>query len=155
MSRRWTFARKGARLFSTAASSVGTRQSGSDGFGSKGKNVAAKVFFLVASAITCGMGVWQTQRYYWKVDTIENSKKSIGESLIKLSGDEDYFETILGNPGRRIELEGSFDHENEVILGIRSAPIGATGNQAQGLAVNPQVCEFGSLHFFFFPFHNY
>lgn len=39
---------------------------------------------------------------------------------------------------RRIRIEGVFDHENEIILGLRSAPAGMFGPAAQGMGTNPQ-----------------
>lgn len=39
--------------------------------------------------------------------------------------------------GRRISLQGKFDHSQEVLLGPRTSP-GLVSKKAQGMASNPQ-----------------
>ena len=41
--------------------------------------------------------------------------------------------------GRRVQIQGTFEHEKEVLLGPRSSPPGLLGPAAQGMATNPQV----------------
>mmetsp|Transcript_8312 Transcript_8312/g.13959 ORF Transcript_8312/g.13959 Transcript_8312/m.13959 type:complete len:273 (+) Transcript_8312:2-820(+) len=40
--------------------------------------------------------------------------------------------------GQRVVVRGKFDYSQEILLGLRSAPMGLTGGPAQGLTSNPQ-----------------
>lgn len=96
------------------------------------------------------LGIWQTQRYNWKVSMIEETKKKAASPAeimppLSQSGLSEY---IIQMVGRRVSVTGTYDHGKEILIGPRSPPAGLLGPAAQGLAVNPQVicmCLFGSM----------
>mmetsp|Transcript_33946 Transcript_33946/g.44789 ORF Transcript_33946/g.44789 Transcript_33946/m.44789 type:complete len:330 (-) Transcript_33946:668-1657(-) len=91
---------------------------------------------------TAGLGVWQTQRYYWKIDQIEERRKRLQqvpqflpesttvESLSSLSKNHEY---------TPFKLNGTFLHDYEILVGPRSAPKSVYG-AATGLGTNPTGC---------------
>lgn len=72
---------------------------------------------------------------------IEETKIRIFEAPVILPDRLTQVETssfMNDNIGRRISLNGIFQHDKEILLGPRSAPAGLLGSVAQGLATNPQ-----------------
>tara|TARA_A100001015_G_scaffold302619_1_gene391054 strand:+ start:180 stop:1358 length:1179 start_codon:yes stop_codon:yes gene_type:complete len=91
---------------------------------------------------TCGLGVWQLQRYTWKVDLLEQTKKAFeldSEAVPQRAfGQAELFAYLQEKYGQRIAIKGEFDHDNEVKIGPRAAPPGLITDAAQGMATNPQ-----------------
>ena len=101
-----------------------------------------QLFFLTISAAGGGLGVWQVQRYYWKVGTIDEAKSNFENSTVHLIQNSDnqqklheQFQQLIGNKAR---LSGKYIKDHDVFLGLRSAPLSKNRTAAQGLAVNPQ-----------------
>lgn len=81
------------------------------------------------------------QRYFWKVDLIEQSRQKITEGVFvastsdMLTKDGALCDSVSG---RVVSLSGKFLHGDEVLLGPRAAPLGVVKVAAQGMAINPQ-----------------
>lgn len=122
-----------------------------------GKDYLGMLFFGGLSLGTGCLGIWQYNRYFEKINQLDHESRSFSDSSIEYNiresisvGQKDtlgqnlndpnleFFEWVKDYKGRRIRLHGVFDHANEVLLGLRTAPISA-GTNAQGLASNPQV----------------
>ena len=111
-------------------------------------NTLGVVFFGSIVATAFGLGCWQTKRYFWKIDLIEETRKKYNEDMGKggdivstniLSGTyADLAQYVLSMDGKKISLIGEFDHSREVLLGPRAAPPGLVTAAAQGMATNPQ-----------------
>lgn len=107
--------------------------------------LADKVGIVIFAGISVGagcLGVWQMQRYQWKINLIEEMNSRIHLEPVQLSCDLTQVDTehaLKELVGRRISVEGQFDHGREILLGPRSPPAGLIGATAQGMATNPQV----------------
>lgn len=129
MRRLGSFARVTKRFFSGSAPPAGVD----------------KVGVFVFSSITLlglGLGVWQLQRYGEKVEKIKNTKTKLESEILSLRGkcQTNLYIELNAVPNRRVDLGvGKFDHDNEVLLGLRTGPTGKSGQKAQGMATNPQV----------------
>ena len=93
--------------------------------------LAGGVFFSGLCLGTFGLGVWQTQRYFVKVEMVQ--KRDGDLSLVPVDFDE-WQKKIVSKEGdesdggrsyRRVRLQGKFQHENEVLIGLRGPPAGA------------------------------
>ena len=69
------------------------------------------------------LGMWQAQRYYWKVEQVEERAQSLRKEATPL--------TDPPEPFRPYTLRGTFLHDNELLVGPRSAPKSIHG-PAQG-----------------------
>jgi hypothetical protein len=81
-------------------------------------------------------------RYEWKRDLIAGTKEKANEppsDIRNLAAYASFLNNSSDFKGKRLIVEGGFDHSREVLLGPRSAPVGMFGPAAQGLATNPQV----------------
>jgi len=121
-----------ARAVSSSANNTNTTPQSPSGT-SRALGIAV---FSAISLTAAGLGVWQTQRYQWKVDLIENAKKKDKEDSTDASLiiDSDRLRYV----GQKVHLTGTFQHDKEITLGLRSPPVGMFGPAAQGLASNPQ-----------------
>lgn len=98
-------------------------------------------FFSCLCAGTAVLGVWQTKRYFWKVELLESGQNKIEEGLDELPRcfhQEQLSEFARAHLGRRVSTSGTFDHDRELLLGLRTAPLSISGSPAQGMASNPQ-----------------
>lgn len=79
-------------------------------------------------------------RYEWKNNLIDTLKvrSELAPIDFTTSNTQQLFENLEEYKCRRILIEGVYDHENEIVLGLRTAPAGLLGPAAQGLASNPQ-----------------
>ena len=106
------------------------------------KDTLGMVVFGAICLSTFGLGVWQLQRYKWKVSLLEQTKKAFeldSEAVPKRDlGQVELFSYLQGKYGQRITMKGEFDHANEVKIGPRAAPPGLITDAAQGMATNPQ-----------------
>lgn len=99
------------------------------------------VVFSAISLGCIGLGIWQTQRYQWKINHMQDIEDNIKATPVEIPlfhNQMQCCEYIYQNKGKRISVTGKFDHSKEVMLGPRTAPLGLTGGPAQGLATNPQ-----------------
>lgn len=101
--------------------------------------------------------MWQTKRYFWKVDLLQTLNDRTKEDPIVLSASSasaviDDHEHLVG---RKVLLTGEFDHDHgtyacpcsacscsdmvaELVLGLRASPPGLVTAAAQGMGSNPQ-----------------
>jgi surfeit locus 1 family protein len=106
-----------------------------------GRDYLGMIVFGGLCAGTFTLGTWQVQRYFWKINVIEEARKLMNESLEHIppgAGQFQLSEIAESLRGRRIAVKGIYEHEREVAVGPRSAPAGLFGAGAQGLATNPQ-----------------
>ena len=105
------------------------------------RNVGILLFSSVC-ILAGGLGVWQMQRYNWKIQLIEETKEKLQGNPVVLDNfksQNELYEYMTKAVGHRIIVEGVYDHEKEILLGPRSAPTDLlTNGSAQGLALNPQ-----------------
>lgn len=98
-----------------------------------GGDMAGIAVFSSISAVTFGLGVWQYQRYHWKVNLIAE-----GRDNMKCDAEELSVSSNLDKlNGRQVRFTGTFDHSREVLVGLRAPPAG-TFDAAQGMGSNPQ-----------------
>lgn len=98
-------------------------------------------FFSSITLGTVALGWWQTNRYFEKVNMIQKTSNILSNEPIDIPADfnaSKLHEWSREYVGRRVSLVGNFDHSKEFLLGLRSAPNGLYGSQAQGLSTNPQ-----------------
>jgi len=106
---------------------------------SKGLSKSGIAFFGSLCVGTFGLGCWQTQRYFEKVDMVKKREEELAMEPKEFSGfSEDSY--------RRTIVRGSFRHENEVLVGPRGPPLGGlaksgpmSGRSGGGMGVSPQV----------------
>mmetsp|Transcript_9345 Transcript_9345/g.14078 ORF Transcript_9345/g.14078 Transcript_9345/m.14078 type:complete len:274 (-) Transcript_9345:130-951(-) len=96
-----------------------------------GRKQGAFLFSLLVGS-TAGLGFWQLDRYQWKERLIEDKKRRLEMSPINISSLEKNGDEI----GRRVRLDGIFDCNNSVLVGLRSAPK-SSQNQKTGMVTSP------------------
>lgn len=126
-------------------------------------NVAGKAFFGSLCAGTFGLGVWQTQRYFEKVELVAKREKEMNMPPITLEphvtmSKSEYMKLSNSNKQqkndtfeddregfRRVQISGTFRHEDEVLVGPRGPPKDTLGNKGPlsgrssgGMGVSPQ-----------------
>lgn len=72
-------------------------------------------FFAIPTLTTFCLGVWQTQRYFWKVNIIEERKESLSKNILK----ENQLTNFEDVKFQKVQLTGHFDNSKEVLIGIR------------------------------------
>lgn len=72
------------------------------------KRILGTILFGIMSITTFGLGMWQTDRYQWKVKVMEDTKKRMEEEPVEwrhvLKSDKEALH------GRKIVVRGKFDH---------------------------------------------
>ncbi|EKU21154.1 surfeit locus 1, partial [Nannochloropsis gaditana CCMP526] len=98
---------------------------------SKGKSTDLAGLLLFGGLVvgTGCLGVWQSERYFWKIDAIQERNECLAKQLEPLP---DFPEAY-----RRYLVSGTFLHGLELSVGPRAAPPSVHG-PAQGLGTNPQ-----------------
>lgn len=71
--------------------------------------------FGVPAITTLGFGIWQTKRYMWKTQLIQEREQTLSEPVLEKFDDSDV-EKILYH---KIRVTGTFDNEREVLVGMR------------------------------------
>jgi cytochrome oxidase assembly protein ShyY1 len=102
-----------------------------------GYDYAGMLLFGGISLGTCGLGVWQLSRYYEKIASRDENVDAASQEMLAFPdymGDDEITLWAKNNKSRKLQLVGTYEHSNEIRLGLRSLPSG----QAQGLASNPQ-----------------
>jgi len=102
---------------------------------SQGLDVAKRdrlgiLFFGSICASSFGLGVWQTKRYFWKENLVQESNillKFLPTELPIGFAQEQILEYVTPRIGQRIKLKGTFDHKSQVLVGPRSAPADLLG----------------------------
>ncbi|KAL0487803.1 hypothetical protein AKO1_008690 [Acrasis kona] len=89
----------------------------------KNSNIGTLILFGVPAAITFYLGVWQTRRYFWKIDQIEKRKGKLNSEPtvfnVEMIKDVDEMDS---NNYKKIILTGCFDYESEIVVGLRKSP---------------------------------
>jgi len=92
--------------------------------------LAGKLFFPGLCLGTAALGVWQTQRYFEKVELVHKREDDL--KLEPLSSFDEWRRLENTNNTdkerqsyRRVYLRGKFQHENEILIGPRGPPSGA------------------------------
>eukprot|EP00943_MAST-04B_sp_MAST-4B-sp1_P005246 g5246.t1 len=98
---------------------------------SLGKTVGMVLFGGIVCA-TAGLGSWQIKRYYWKKELVEERRKTLVSDPIEITTLPATAKDIKEYEYRPISLKGTFDHENEILVGPRSPPKERSGGM--GLA---------------------
>lgn len=108
-----------------------------------GLSTGGKAFFGGLCASTFGLGCWQCQRLYVKIEKIDDRQKQLQMSPTQDWRSEEH-------PYRRRLVSGSFRHEKEVLIGPRGSPPGVSlprqglsakqsgSGQSSGMAPGPQ-----------------
>lgn len=91
---------------------------------------------------TFGLGCWQSQRYFWKIDLLEERRRALEAEPVALPAGATATSLVdsfpaLGERCRRVRVSGTYDAERTAVVGPRSAPPGV-GTQATGLGTSPQ-----------------
>ena len=129
-------------------------------------SLAGRAFFGSLCAGTFGLGAWQTQRYFEKVELVDKREEEMNMPPIALQphammskaefrkiynikpkeeGNSDEEDESMGG-FRRVYARGIFRHEDEVLIGPRGPPLDTLGNKGPlsgrssgGMGVSPQV----------------
>jgi len=106
-----------------------------------GLSPLGKAFFGSLCAGTFGLGCWQTQRFFEKQELVKQREHDLSLPPTPLAGDSDL--TSL----RQRVVNGTFQHDKEVLVGPRGPPPGAmastgpsSGRSEGGMSSSPQVC---------------
>lgn len=104
----------------------------------KGLSLAGQAFFGSLCVGTFGLGCWQAQRYFQKVEMVAERK-----TQLEMEPRIGFPSLIEGDIGfTRVELHGRFLHDKEVLVGPRAAPPGALpekpGSSSSGMSSGPQ-----------------
>lgn len=102
---------------------------------------AGLAIFSAIVAGTFGLGSWQLARYVWKQDLIQTREKEMSLApapLPEATLMDDVLKQGSELKGRRVAVEGIFDHSREVLVGPRAPPIHAQPSGGGGMAqTNP------------------
>ena len=94
------------------------------------------MFFGTLCVGTFGLGVWQSRRFFEKQEMVKSREADLAmEPTSHIPKD---FKSTF----RRIQLQGTFQHNKELLVGPRGPPPGALpdkpGSSAQGMSSSPQ-----------------
>mmetsp|Transcript_31030 Transcript_31030/g.99533 ORF Transcript_31030/g.99533 Transcript_31030/m.99533 type:complete len:308 (-) Transcript_31030:242-1165(-) len=92
--------------------------------------------FSVPIAVTMGLGVWQSRRYFEKIDEIEMRTADLSKNevdLDKMKKVEDWTALLY----KKVKVTGSFNHDCAMFVGPRSAPTGGLTQGGSGLMSAP------------------
>jgi len=133
----------------------------------EGLSTLGTLFFGSLCASTFGLGVWQSRRYFEKIDQVERRELELAADPVELdrftiaaadaANDDDDDDNIDEDTTedsaaarttasyRRLITRGEFMHEDEVLVGPRGPPPGAlassgpsSGRSSGGMASSPQ-----------------
>jgi cytochrome oxidase assembly protein ShyY1 len=74
--------------------------------------------FGSAALGTCGLGTWQLQRYEWKRELVARRQRMQERAPVALGA-------ARGEPYERVLCEGTFEYDQSMLVGPRSAPASA------------------------------
>jgi cytochrome oxidase assembly protein ShyY1 len=113
--------------------------------------LSGKLFFGSLCAGTFGLGVWQIQRFFGKVELTQQREHALQQPPVPLE-DHSYDHTITkASPSsfRLRSVDGFFLHRGEILVGPRGPPPGAnlkglfpggsSSSGGGGMAASPQV----------------
>ena len=89
---------------------------------------------------TGALGCWQTQRYFWKTELLEERRRALGEEPEDLPSGATSTSLAADRPdlcrNRRVRMAGAFDASRTAKIGPRSAPPGVMP-RATGMGTGP------------------
>ncbi|KAG7401577.1 Sodium/hydrogen exchanger 3 [Phytophthora boehmeriae] len=91
---------------------------------------AGMAFFGAVTATTAYLGTWQTQRYFWKVDVINDRTKELSAAVGDLPEDATASDPIDDIEYRQLRVSGKFKPGSTFYLYPRSAPAEASDSVA-------------------------
>ncbi|GAB9466934.1 Sodium hydrogen exchanger 3 [Globisporangium polare] len=86
--------------------------------------------FSAIVATTAYLGTWQTQRYFWKVDLVEERKRELHEDAVALPKDASAKGKVDDIEYRQLRVTGKLKPNSTYYLYPRSAPAESTDNVA-------------------------
>lgn len=89
----------------------------------------------MVSGATFGLGVWQTKRYYWKVDRVAERRARVEVAPVALPVGEEAAGMQEELEYRRVVCEGVFEEGRDVLLGPRATPAHTGGLNQSGFFV--------------------
>ncbi|KAL8278665.1 hypothetical protein RQP46_008957 [Phenoliferia psychrophenolica] len=102
---------------------VGGSQARSGGSQQSGGGKASRVAFIAVlgfmPVFTAFLGTWQIQRLRWKLQMIDQLESKLDQDAVGLPARID-LEAIPEFAYRRVYVEGTFDHDHEILLGPRT-----------------------------------
>jgi hypothetical protein len=106
-----------------------------------GLSPLGKAFFGSLCAGTFGLGCWQTQRFFEKKELVKKNEHDLSLPPIPLSESGNDLTSL-----RRRLVNGTFQHNREILVGPRGPPPGAmastgpsSGRSEGGMSSGPQV----------------
>lgn len=106
-----------------------------------GLSPLGKAFFGSLCAGTFGLGCWQTQRFFEKQEKVKQREHDLSLPPISLAESANDVTSL-----RQRVVNGTFQHEKEVLVGPRGPPPGAmassgpsSGRSEGGMSSSPQV----------------
>lgn len=107
-------------------------------------SLTGKLFFSSLCASTFGLGCWQTQRYFEKIEQVEERKIVLAQEPIELEKCAKCSSSTQ-REFRPIVVTGRFRHEEELLVGPRGPPLDSlsksgpnSGRSSGGMASSPQ-----------------
>mmetsp|Transcript_29482 Transcript_29482/g.33880 ORF Transcript_29482/g.33880 Transcript_29482/m.33880 type:complete len:279 (+) Transcript_29482:68-904(+) len=108
---------------------------------------AGIAFFSSLCVTTFGLGCWQTQRYFEKIESVEKRINELSKDGQHLEPNATYTGsgTSISRGYRPIIVQGKYMHEHEILIGPRGPPPGVlsssgpnSGRSSGGMSSSPQ-----------------
>jgi hypothetical protein len=93
------------------------------------RRALAVAFFSGASVATFYLGTWQYQRYYWKINLIEERSARLESTPMHFTS-LSQLDAMSEGAIQRVVCRGTFDYSRQMICGPRSAPRGVQTSSA-------------------------
>lgn len=133
-----------------------------------GLSATGKIFFSSLCASTFGLGCWQAQRYFEKIEQVKQREEELSQDPVELDKhavctreemnygnvnavsssqypDEQDGKQNVKRGYRPVYVRGRFRHQDEILIGPRGPPLGAlsasgpnSGRSSGGMASSPQ-----------------
>jgi cytochrome oxidase assembly protein ShyY1 len=114
------------------SSATAASQSGPGNAGGSGSSVGRKagiLFFSLLVGATFGLGAWQSMRYFWKKDVIEQREKALEEEPLDITATPlDEIPSPSREQLRLVKLKGKLDWARAAKISPRPPPKGLPDN---------------------------
>jgi len=96
-------------------------------------DTVGKIFFPSLCLLTFGLGSWQTKRYFEKVDMVKKREddleldplSSFSDWQLLQNNSKDTDTDAKSKSYRRVNLQGKYQHDKQILIGPRGPPPGA------------------------------
>ena len=96
-------------------------------------DTVGKIFFPSLCLLTFGLGSWQTKRYFEKVDMVKKREddleldplSSFNDWQLLQKNSKDTATDAKSKSYRRVNLQGKYQHDKQILVGPRGPPPGA------------------------------